>query len=175
MNDRGRLLERLRERLGPLPSLRVLDLGGGDGAKTWTFAHGAAEIVVLDPDPRKRARGARRHPGIRFVDGVAESLPFEAGRFDRVASIHAFHHFADVDAVLREAHRVLVPGGRIVVVDLPTASAIARLFAALHRLGGHGRLRFRSAPELAGRMAAAGFGDVRSEELGRRYLLMGTR
>jgi len=175
LRRRGPLLRRLREEIHPGSGVRVLDLGGGTGVTTERFAGGAGEVVVLEPDPKKVARGRAARTAIGFVEGVAERIPFEEGRFDRVVSLMSFHHFQDSARALSEGHRVLVPGGSLTVCDVDPGSLAARLFQVLHALTFHGALSFTNGDEVARRMRAAGFSNVRREDLGRVYLVTATK
>jgi ubiquinone/menaquinone biosynthesis C-methylase UbiE len=175
MRHRAPLLERLREELHPGPGVRILDLGGGTGVTTERFAEGAGEIIVLEPDPRKVARGRSARPAVGFVEGVAEHLPFEDGRFDRVVSLMSFHHFRDAGRALAEVLRVLAPGGSLTVCDLNPTSRSARLFRFLHALTFHGSLSFADAEEVDRRARGAGFARVRREQLGTAYLITASK
>jgi len=62
-----------------------------------------------------RARHAR--PGLEFVAGNAERLPFADGAFDAVLSVESTHCYADPPSFLREAHRVLRAGGLLLLTD----------------------------------------------------------
>jgi ubiquinone/menaquinone biosynthesis C-methylase UbiE len=153
----------------------VLDLGGGTGVTTERFAEGAGEVVVLEPDPRKVARGRAARPAVGFVEGVAERLPFENGRFDRVVSLLSFHHFHDSTGALAEAFRVLAPGGSLTVCDVDPGSWQSRMFRAFHRLAFHGPLAFADAEDVDRRARAAGFAQVRRDRLGSAYLVTATK
>jgi ubiquinone/menaquinone biosynthesis C-methylase UbiE len=172
---RAPLLRRLRAELQPAPGVRILDLGGGTGVTTERFAEGAGEIVVLDPDPRKIARGRAARPALGFVEGVAERLPFGDGRFDRVVSLMSFHHFRDSTRALAEVLRVLAPGGSLTICDIEPASRQARLFVFLHALTFHGPLSFVDAEEVDRRARVAGFARVRRDHLGVTYLVTASK
>jgi len=69
----------------------------------------------------RAARGhlqARGAANVGFVAGDAGALPFRDGSFDVVTCRTAAHHFADVGAALRQIHRVLRPGGALLLQDI---------------------------------------------------------
>ena len=102
---------------------RVVDLGAGMGAATVVAARSGAFVVAVDPTPymrgilglRRLAQRARRR--ISVVDGAAEAIPVADGSVDALWSVNAMHHWTDLDRALGEIHRVLRPGGRLVLVD----------------------------------------------------------
>jgi ubiquinone/menaquinone biosynthesis C-methylase UbiE len=98
----------------------VLEIGAGTGA---TLAHyrRASRLVMLEPDPRYRER-LRRHaaghtPAVEVIAGSAERLPFADGSFDHVVCSLVLCSVEDLDAALREAARVLRPGGRLHLIE----------------------------------------------------------
>ena len=91
-------------------------------------------------------RRSRRLPNAEFIVAGAEELPFPDASFDRVWSIHAFHHWEDQTKGLAECRRVLRPGGRLLIIESDTN-------------GAHGLSR-ESANELADRLRATGFAEA---------------
>jgi len=93
--------------------LRVLDLGCRTGALTQHFADGN-RVTGLDVD-REALERARERLGIDTVWGnVEEGLPFDDSSFDVVVAGELLEHLAMPRSVVREARRVLAPGGRFV-------------------------------------------------------------
>lgn len=95
---------------------RVLDVGCGEGA---TFFHlGAGEGAVGVELFEDKIRFAReRLPACTFLVASGTDLPFEAGSFDQVIFRDVIHHMPEPEKALREARRVLAPGGRIDVLE----------------------------------------------------------
>jgi ubiquinone/menaquinone biosynthesis C-methylase UbiE len=103
---------------------RVLDLCAGlAGPARFLATRRGCQVAALELNAG-RARGAARLTAlvrlrglVRVVRGDATALPFAAGRFDACLSQEALMHIADKEAVLREVHRVLAPGGRLAFTD----------------------------------------------------------
>jgi demethylmenaquinone methyltransferase/2-methoxy-6-polyprenyl-1,4-benzoquinol methylase len=107
-------------RAGLSDGMAVADVACGTGL----VAREAASIVgargeIIGIDPSERMLGhARGKVGIQTVVGVAEALPFEAGRFDFVAMGYALRHVGDLGAAFAEFHRVLRPGGLLCILEI---------------------------------------------------------
>ena len=103
---------------------RVLDIGCGTGqlAARIRAELPAAAVVGCDFSAGMLQRAAARVDTINWVRGDAGRLPFHDGIFDAIVSTEAFHWFPDQNAALREFHRVLRPGGRLLLalVNTPT-------------------------------------------------------
>jgi len=96
---------------------RFLDLGCGLGAALEHTDATGAETAGIDPSPAMVERAARRVPGAEVREGSAESIPFEDDRFTAALAVSTYHHWADPEAGLAEARRVLVPGGRLLILE----------------------------------------------------------
>lgn len=111
------------------PGQRVLDVasGRGDTARLLAAERGAEVVgVELAAATVKGARAEAERAGladrVSFVQGDAESLPFDTARFDAVVCECSLCLFPDKPAAVREMARVLAPGGRIALSDV-TAEA----------------------------------------------------
>jgi len=67
--------------------------------------------------------------GLSTVCTRAESLPFPSGSFDRVIMVDALHHVIDQHQTAHELFRVLVPGGRILIVEPDIHQFMVRVIA----------------------------------------------
>lgn len=101
--------------LGPNDSF--LDIGCGPGAALDNAAAAGARVAGVDPSPSMVARASKRVPSADVRVASAEELPFPDDSFTVVVNVASFHHWADRDAGLREALRVLAPGGRFLIME----------------------------------------------------------
>jgi SAM-dependent methyltransferase len=101
--------------LGDVAGLRGLDIGCGEGANTRTIARLGATMTGIDIAPSFIAAAnatERDDPlGIAYSVADAAALPFAAGQFDFAVAFMSLMDTADHVAALREARRVLRPGG----------------------------------------------------------------
>lgn len=108
-------------RPGRLAGKDVLEVGcGRGGGAAFVFERFEAGSMVGLDLAAAAVRGCEaRHarPGLRFVRGDAENLPFADSAFDAVLSVESTHCYADVPRFLREVHRVLRPGGVLLLAD----------------------------------------------------------
>ena len=101
----------------------VIDVGCGLGGPARLFAGAGARVTAVDVNPDQVAACLRLNEltGAKRVDvvlGDAQNLPLPSDRFSAYVSIGALCHTYDRSAALREALRVLRPGGSLAVVDI---------------------------------------------------------
>ena len=106
-----------------LPPVVVADLGCGEGYLTIEASRWASRVVAIDrsPDVLKRARdlaARRRVTNVVWKRGTLEKLPIRDESVDIALLSQALHHADDPAHVMREAVRILTPGGRVLVLDL---------------------------------------------------------
>jgi ArsR family transcriptional regulator len=106
-----------------LPAWRVADLGCGDGYLTIEASRWASRVIAIDRSKPvlERARALARRRGVRNItwrQGEIERIPLRDGSVDLAILSQALHHAADPAAAIAEAARIVVPGGRVVVLDL---------------------------------------------------------
>jgi ArsR family transcriptional regulator len=106
-----------------MPRLVVADLGAGEGASALLLAQRAKKVIAVDSSARMIEVGreqALRH-GVKNVDyrlGDMEEIPIGDGEVDLVFFSQSLHHALHPERALAEAARILVAGGRIVILDL---------------------------------------------------------
>jgi ubiquinone/menaquinone biosynthesis C-methylase UbiE len=98
--------------------LTILDLGAGTGRFSVLLADAfAARVVAVEPSAKMRADAERgsAHPGVVYRDGTAGDIPTAAGEFDAALLSMVVHHVPDLDACVRELHRVVKRDGLVFI------------------------------------------------------------
>ena len=181
----------VQKRYGLKPGHHVLDVACGTGLVAVEAARilgSAKNITCLDPSAGMLAVARKKIPAT-FVQGRAESLPFPDGSFDFLTMGYALRHVMDLETTFREYHRVLRPGGTVLILEVTKPSTafgnfffrlyFGRIYPALTQLF----TRSRDAREMMAyywetmdacvppadvlaAMRAAGFTDVKRKHMG---------
>lgn len=146
----GQLLLRL------IPQWTIADLGSGEGLMSELLARGARKVIAVDNSERMVTFGASkaRKNGIRNLEfrlGDLEDPPIDPASVDLAILSQALHHAADPLKALTGAHRILKPGGQIVILDL-----LEHPYESARELYGDRWLGFSEA-KLVGWLEQAGF------------------
>ena len=150
-------------RLSLPPAGRLLDVGCGTGVllRRLGVSYPLAELCGIDPVPEMLAVARRRTPpNVHLCQGWAERLPFGDGRFDAVASCNTLHYVREPLAALKEARRVLRPGGRLVLTDWCDDYLACRLLDLYLRLFDRAHFRTYGGRECVRLLQKAGFVEV---------------
>ena len=160
----GAYLEQIEAAVRGAASATVLDLGCGGGHVAYRAAPHVARVVAVDLtaamlEQVAATAQARGLGNIETQQAAAEALPFADGTFDIVLSRFTGHHWHRWEAGLREAARVLKPGGQAVFVDtVAPASALADThLQAIELLRDVSHGRNYTAAEWAAALERAGF------------------
>jgi ArsR family transcriptional regulator len=146
-------------------SWTIADLGCGTGAFTLELARSGGRVVGVDqsaPMLKVARRVTRGHPNVELHQARLESLPLDDATCDAALLLLTLSYVSDVDAVVREAFRILRPGGRLLAVD-----ALPHADEPLRRRLGQARPGLDPA-WLSGRLEAAGFARVAAGPIGGR-------
>jgi ubiquinone/menaquinone biosynthesis C-methylase UbiE len=99
----------------------VLEIGAGTGINLPHYDGNVASLVITEPEPamlrRLQQKAREQAPLAKVLRAPAEDLPFEDGTFDTVVSTLVLCGVDDQERALREARRVLRPGGRLLFME----------------------------------------------------------
>lgn len=106
-----------------LPPMVVADLGAGDGSFALLLSKSALKVIAVDSSTKMLEVGLERAQrngakNIEFRLGDMEELPIDEALVDLAFFSQSLHHAAHPERAVREAWRILHPGGRIVILDL---------------------------------------------------------
>jgi demethylmenaquinone methyltransferase / 2-methoxy-6-polyprenyl-1,4-benzoquinol methylase len=107
-------------RAGLQPHMNVLDVATGTGLAAQAaldLGVSPSRLIGLDPSAGMLHENRKRR-AIPLVQGFGETLPFPNATFDFISMGYALRHVEDLNVLFREFHRVLKPGGRVLILEI---------------------------------------------------------
>jgi SAM-dependent methyltransferase len=159
-------LEAVRALVEPQTGDRVLDLGCATGAVSHFLSTVGCETVGVDAEPLAIDKARELFPGLDFQLANVARLPFEDASFDKAVAADLVEHLDDETfrAMLREARRVLRPGGTLSIYTPNPRHPIERLKARdLILAQNPTHIGLRDAATLGAMLREAGFEVDRSD------------
>jgi SAM-dependent methyltransferase len=142
-----------------MPPLVVADLGSGEGLISELLAMRAKKVIAVDNSEKMVAFGAKKAKkaglkNLEFRLGDLQAPPIDPGTMDLVVLSQALHHAREPLKAMEGAHRILKPGGQLMILDL-----LQHTFEQARELYGDLWLGF-SEGELHGWLEKAGFKKI---------------
>ena len=131
-------LSNIVEQLNVKEGFNILDLGCGTGILFDMLRRKVGErgsVTGVDFSFEMAQKAYRNFPfaNVNVVDADAIALPFANNSFDMVIAFSAFPHFSDQQRALNEAHRILKPKGKIIIIHLESSKELTEIH---HKIGG---------------------------------------
>jgi SAM-dependent methyltransferase len=112
---------RYRRKTIPAARGRVLELGAGSGLNLPFYGREVTQLYALDPSPALLRMARKKRPpagiAVKFLEASAEQIPLESHSLDTVVTTWTLCTVPDAAKALREARRVLKPGGLLLFVE----------------------------------------------------------
>lgn len=140
------------------PDAVVADLGCGTGRTAAAMAPFVAKVLAVDASPEMLRAAAERlagQPHVELREGALEAVPLAEASVDLAVLALVLHHVSDPSRILREARRVVRPGGTVLVIDMQAHDR-----EDYRAQMGHVWLGFTEA-DIARRLGGAGFTGAR--------------
>ncbi|MHA2103870.1 MAG: class I SAM-dependent methyltransferase [Candidatus Hodarchaeales archaeon] len=142
----------------------ILEIGAGTGRITKYYSSKVKNLVLLDPSQKMLSKALIKIPHAKIVHGVAESLPFPDGTFDKIVGYDSLHHWQDQIKGLRESLRVLKKGGSLFLIEVDPNNFWGRTVIFGERIIGM-KSRFFFPSRLAELVEKIGFSETRYDPL----------
>ncbi len=113
------------------PFTDLLDAGCGTGAMLGMFKRDYPDKNYTGVDLSEKmikTANKKQMEGIHFVAGDCESLSFADSSFDVVTCSMSFHHYPDPEDFFMSLHKILRPGGRLILRDMASNSSLLMWF-----------------------------------------------
>lgn len=108
--------------VAPVAGQTILDLAAGTGSSSIVFLKPGVKVIASDFSNGMLEVGRKRHPELEFVYADATNLPFENNSVDAVTISFGLRNVQEPKKALAEMHRVLKPGGKVVICEFSQVS-----------------------------------------------------
>jgi demethylmenaquinone methyltransferase/2-methoxy-6-polyprenyl-1,4-benzoquinol methylase len=111
--------------------MKLLDVASGTGLMikaALELGLDSAQVTGVDPSRGMLAQNRERNPRtVTLLEGKGENLPCADSAFDFVSMGYALRHVEDLNKLFREFHRVLRPGGRLLILEITRPKSVVAL------------------------------------------------
>ena len=115
--------EKFIDWMNPQPNTKLIDVASGTGDIAnlfFTRSDGTGEVICVEPNKEMLSRGKiklKKYKSVKWINSSAESIPIESNTFDYYSISYGIRNVSDINKVLKEAFRVLKPGGRFMCLE----------------------------------------------------------
>ena len=115
--------EKFIDWMNPQPNTKLIDVASGTGDIAnlfFTRSDGTGEVICVEPNKEMLSRGKiklKKYKSVKWINSSAESIPVEGNTFDYYSISYGIRNVSDINKVLKEAFRVLKPGGRFMCLE----------------------------------------------------------
>ena len=115
--------EKFIDWMNPQPNTKLIDVASGTGDIAnlfFTRSDGTGEVICVEPNKEMLSRGKiklKKYKSIKWINSSAESIPIKDNTFDYYSISYGIRNVSDINKVLKEAFRVLKPGGRFMCLE----------------------------------------------------------
>ena len=109
--------------MNPQPNTKLIDVASGTGDIADLFfnrSNGTGDVICVEPNKEMLSQGKiklKKYNSIKWINSSAENIPVESNTFDYYSISYGIRNVSDIDKVLKEAFRVLKPGGRFMCLE----------------------------------------------------------
>tara|TARA_B100001248_G_scaffold152828_1_gene114933 strand:+ start:6886 stop:7590 length:705 start_codon:yes stop_codon:yes gene_type:complete len=115
--------EKLIDWMRPLSNKKLIDVASGTGDVVKLFltkTNGLNEITCVEPNIKMLEKGKqklKKYKSITWINSMAERIPVKSNSFDYYTISYGIRNVSDINSTLKEAYRVLKPGGRFMCLE----------------------------------------------------------
>ena len=115
--------EKFIDWMNPQPNTKLIDVASGTGDIAnlfFTRSDGTGEVICVEPNKEMLSLvkiKLKKYKSVKWINSSAESIPIEGNTFDYYSISYGIRNVSDINKVLKEAFRVLKPGGRFMCLE----------------------------------------------------------